>query len=101
MKRIYPHYASLTPIDSRVIREVKKYSSAKYANPSSLYKEGVAAKKALEEGRKKVAGFIHAHSDEIVFTAGGTEANNLALEGVLKAAHKRKNKRNVPKDRIS
>jgi len=85
MKRIYLDYASLTPIDSRVIREVKKYSSAKYANPSSLYKEGVAAKKALEEGRKKVADFIHAHSDEIILTAGGTEANGLALEGALKA----------------
>jgi len=88
MKRIYLDYASLTPIDSRVIREVKKYSSAKYANPSSLYKEGVVAKKALEEGRKKVVGFIHAHSDELIFTSGGTEANNLAIEGVLKAAHK-------------
>jgi cysteine desulfurase len=88
MKRIYLDYASLTPIDPRIIREVKKYSSAKYANPSSLYKEGVAAKKALEEGRKKVADFIHAHADEVIFTSGGTEANNLAIEGSLKAAHK-------------
>lgn len=88
MKRIYLDYASLTPMDPRVIREVKKYSATKYANPSSLYKEGVAAKKALEEGRKKVADFIHAHSDEIVFIGGGTEANNIAIEGSLKAAHK-------------
>jgi cysteine desulfurase len=88
MKRIYLDYASLTPVDHRVIREVKKYSSAKYANPSSLYKEGVAARKALEEGRKKVADFLHAHGDEIVFAGGGTEVNNLAIEGVLKAAHK-------------
>jgi cysteine desulfurase len=87
MKRIYLDYASLTPIDPRVIREVKKYSGAKYANPSSLYKEGVAAKKAMEEGRKKVADFLHAHSDEIVFTSGGTEANNLAIDGALKAAY--------------
>lgn len=85
MKRIYLDYASLTPMDSLVIREVRKYSAAKYANPSSLYKEGVAAKKAMEGGRKKVADFLHAHGDEIVFTSGGTEANNLALEGALKS----------------
>lgn len=85
-KRIYLDYASLTPIDPRVIREMKRYSSSAFANPSSLYKEGVSAKKALEEGRKKVADFIHAHSDEIVFTSGGTESNALALEGAGRAA---------------
>ena len=70
MKRIYLDYASLTPIDPRVIREMKRYSSADFANPSSLYKEGVSAKKALEEGRLEIAAFLHAHSDEIVFTSG-------------------------------
>ena len=51
-----------------------------------LYKEGVAARKVLEESRKKVGEFIHAHADEIVFTSGGTEANGLALEGAARAA---------------
>lgn len=88
MKRIYLDYASLTPIDPSVAREAKKYSSPDFANPSSLYKEGVAAKKALEEGRSKVAAFLHAHSDEVVFTSGGTEANGLALEGAGRAAHR-------------
>ncbi|MFA6432213.1 MAG: cysteine desulfurase family protein [Candidatus Paceibacterota bacterium] len=88
MKRIYLDYASLTPVDPRVLREMKAFSAPKYANPSSLYKEGVAAKKTMEEGRKKVAEFIRAHSDEIVFTSGGTEANGLALEGVGLAAHR-------------
>jgi len=88
MKRIYLDYASLTPIDPRVIREMKKYSSVDFANPSSLYKEGVAAKKALEEGRIQVAEFLHAHADEIVFTSGGTEANGLALEGAGRMAHR-------------
>lgn len=85
-KRIYLDYASLTPVDPRVLREMKKFSAPKYANPSSLYLEGVAAKKVLLEGRKKVADFIHVHPDEIVFTSGGTEANNLALEGVVRTA---------------
>ena len=89
MKRIYLDYASLTPIDPRVMREMKKYSSPEYANPSSLYKEGVAAKKAMEEGRKTAADFLHAHADEVVFTSGGTEANNLAIEGVLKTAREK------------
>ncbi len=87
-RRIYLDYASLTPIDPRVEREVSKYSSGEFANPSSLYAEGVAAKKALADARKKVADFIHAHPDEIIFTSGGTEANMLALEGVVRAARK-------------
>ena len=85
-RRTYLDYASLTPIDPRVSREVLKYSSRKYANPSSLYSEGVAAKKALAEARARVAGFIHAHPNEIIFTSGGTEANGLALEGVARVA---------------
>ena len=87
-KRIYLDYASLTPIDPHVEREIEKFSASEYANPSSLYKEGVAAKKGLEDSRKKVAEFIHAHADEVVFTSGGTEANGLALEGVARAAHR-------------
>jgi cysteine desulfurase len=64
---------------------MNKYSSQEYANPSSLYKEGVSAKKALGKGKEVVAHFLHAHPDEIVFTCGGTETNNLALRGTLEA----------------
>ncbi|MDE1941123.1 MAG: cysteine desulfurase [Patescibacteria group bacterium] len=88
MERIYLDHASLTPIDKRVIKEMRRYSSASFANPSSIYKEGVAAKKALEEGRKRVAVFLGAHADEVVFTSGGTEANGLALEGAVRAANR-------------
>ncbi len=77
----------MTPIDRRVLREMGRFSAPEFANPSSLYKEGVNARKALEESRKKVADFIRGHSDEIVFTSGGTEANGLALEGVARMAH--------------
>ncbi|MEI7463277.1 MAG: cysteine desulfurase family protein [Candidatus Taylorbacteria bacterium] len=79
--RIYLDYASLTPIDPRVLHEVKKFSAIKYGNPSSWYREGVDAKKSLDSARKSIADHIHAHSDEIVFTSGGTEANNLAILG--------------------
>jgi len=84
-KRIYLDYAALTPIDPRVFREFKKYSGHHYANASSLYKEGVAAKKVLENSRKVAAQFIHAHPDEIYFTSGGTEANNLAIIGAVES----------------
>src|SRR5262249_52025616 len=87
-KRIYLDYASLTPIDPRVGRAMKKYSIPAYANPSSLYQEGVAARTVLERGGKKLANSLLAYADEFVFTSGGTEANGLALEGAGRAAHR-------------
>ncbi len=83
--RIYLDYASLTPIDPVVAKDVEKYSTNEYANPSSLYKEGVSAKKALQDAKKRVAAFLTAHPDEIIFTSGGTEANNLAIIGSVEA----------------
>ncbi len=85
-KRVYLDYAALTPIDPRVVREMAAYSTITYGNPSALYREGVAARAAVDGARASVAGFIHAHPDEIVFTSGGTEANALALEGAVRAA---------------
>lgn len=93
MKRIYLDYASLTPIDPRVRREMARYSASEFANPSSIYKEGVAARKAVEDARKRVAASIGAHADEIVFVSGGTEANALALEGAARAAHRAGNQK--------
>lgn len=86
-RRVYLDYASLTPINGRVLREMKKYSSSKYANPYSWYKEGVSAKEAMNGGRKMIADFIHAHPDEVVFTGSGTEANNLAILGPVEYLH--------------
>ena len=86
-RRIYLDYASITPIDPLVIREMSAYSSNAYANPSSLYTEGVSAKKALQDAHKITADFIHAHSDEIIFTSGGTETNNIAIAGAIQALH--------------
>ena len=86
MIRIYLDHASLTPIDKRVMKEMKKYSTYEYGNPSSLHKEGVMAKKVLDESRKKIATLISARAEEIIFTSGGTEANALVLQGVVKKA---------------
>lgn len=82
---MYFDYASITPIDNRVIKHVSKISKKYPANPNSLYTEGVEAFKELERSREKVAKHLDVHADEIVFTSGGTESNNLAIQGVLKA----------------
>jgi len=85
MKSIYLDYASITPVDPKVRKEMDKWNKEPL-NPSSIHLLGVKAKKALDMARKGAADFLHAHPDEIVFTSGGTEANALALEGVAKAA---------------
>lgn len=79
-RRIYLDYASLTPIDKRVAKVMRKYEKKEYGNPSALYASGVSARKVLDESRQKIARSINAHSDEIIFTSGGTESNNLVLQ---------------------
>lgn len=91
MKRIYLDYAAITPIDKGVLKVMKEYSRPCYGNASSLYEEGVKARKALEKGRRETADFFGAHADEIIFTASGTEANNIALSGVIETALARGN----------
>ena len=82
-KRIYLDYASLTPIDKRVIRVVNEYSLSTYANPSSLYMEGVRAKEVIKKARSKIADYLHSEPSELFFTSGGTESNNLAILGTV------------------
>jgi len=83
MKRIYADNAAITPTDARVLKEMRKYEGGEFGNPSSIHAEGVKAKKVLDMARKGCAGFLSAHADEIVFTGSGTEANNLAIFGVV------------------
>lgn len=82
-RRVYLDHASITPIDPRVQKTMLKTMRDLPANPSSLYKEGVLAKKAMDKARKGVADFLEVHPTEITFTSGGTEANNLALHGLI------------------
>ncbi|MDO8620558.1 MAG: cysteine desulfurase family protein [bacterium] len=83
MKRIYMDYASTTPLDPRVGKVMEPFFTKSFGNPSSIHAEGVVAKKALDNARTNVARCLEAHADEIVFTSGGTEANNLAIFGVV------------------
>lgn len=83
MKRIYLDYASLTPIDKGVLKQINKFSKREYSNPSALYASAVKAKSVIEEAKARVAKVIHAHPDEIIFTSGGTESNQLVLNSFL------------------
>ncbi len=79
---IYLDYQSASPLDPRVAEFAERYLSNDFGNPSALHSRGLAAKAALEEARAKLAELINAESPEsIVFTAGVTEANNLAIRG--------------------
>lgn len=79
MKRIYLDYASLTPIDKGVMKQMNRYSTGDYSNPASLYASGVASKEAIKEAKERIARILHAQPDEILFTSGGTESNSLVL----------------------
>ncbi len=82
MSRIYLDHASSMPIDRRVFEFAKPFLSSSHGNPSSLHSVGLEARRAVEESRKKIAEFIHAENENtIIFTAGATEANNLAVKG--------------------
>lgn len=80
MSKIYLDYASLTPIDKGVMKQIKKYSTGEYTNPSSIYASGVNSKKAIEDAKVRISKVLHCHPDEIVFTSGGTESNDLVLK---------------------
>jgi cysteine desulfurase len=77
----YLDYQSSKPVDPRVIEAMTPYFQERFGNPSSLHGEGDEATKVLEECRQTIAGFINAEPEEIIFTSGATESNNLALIG--------------------
>jgi cysteine desulfurase len=89
-KRVFLDYASSTPVLKEVEQEMAKYKSATFYNPSALYSEALSAKEALSLSRNKIANLISAQKNNIVFTSGGTEGNNLAILGVFEA-HKKDN----------
>lgn len=81
--KIYIDYAATTPLDNEVLAAMQPYFSEKFYNPSANYLEAKSVRKDIDEARKKIAFWLGAKQSEIIFTAGGTEANNLAIHGVL------------------
>lgn len=83
--RIYFDHSATTPLDPRVLEAMGPYLGGAYGNPSSLHQEGRIARRAVDKARAQVAALIGAGAAEIIFTASGTEADNLALIGAARA----------------
>lgn len=80
---IYLDYAATTPVDPQVLDAMLPWLREGYANPASEHAAGRAARAAVEQARAQVAALIGATPEEIIFTSGATEANNLAIKGAL------------------
>lgn len=80
---IYMDYAAATPMDTSVFEAMQPYFTEKFYNPSATYLAAQAVKKDLDAARVSVAHWLGARPSEIVFTAGATEANNLAIYGIM------------------
>ena len=84
--RIYFDHSATTPLDPRVLTAMGPFLGGVFGNASSLHHEGRVAREAVEMARAQVAALIGAEPDEIIFTASGTEADNLALMGSVRAS---------------
>ena len=88
---IYHDHASTTPLDERVLEAMLPYLRDKFGNPSGAHSLSFEARRAIEDARKTFAEVLNCSPDEIVFTSGGTESNNLAIKGVAFALRGRGN----------
>ena len=87
--RVYLDHAATTPPDPAVVEVMLPYLREMWHNPSSIYVEAQRARTAIDEARATIAGLIGAQPDEVLFTSGGSESDNLALRGVLAASRRR------------
>jgi len=88
MPKIYLDNSATTPVDPEVLRAMLPYFSQKFGNPSSIYSFGQEAAEAILQAREKIANFLGCQKEEIIFTSGATETNNLVLKGVMQAFFK-------------
>jgi len=86
MRKVYLDHSATTPVDRRVVEAMLPYLTEKFGNASSVHLFGQEARAAADRARRQVARLIGAHANEIIFTSGGTEANNLAIRGVCELA---------------
>lgn len=92
-KARYFDYAATTPLDEKVLKAMLPYLTSEFGNPSNLYSLGFKAKKAVEKATAEIAEILNCRPDEIIYTGGATEADNLALLGVAKRAIERLEKK--------
>ena len=94
MKKIYLDHGATTPVDKKVLAAMLPYFSEKFGNAMSIHSFGSVANEAVEKARKQTADFFGAKPEEIIFTSGATESNNLVVKGVVSAHYK--NNKNIP-----
>src|SRR5262245_33959400 len=87
---IYLDHNATTPILPEVVEAMLPYLTSEHGNPSSAHAVGQRARAAVDRARAEVAALLACDADEIVFTSGGTEANNLAIRGVVEAVAERR-----------
>ena len=88
--QIYLDHAATTPLDPRVLETMQPYLSEDFGNPSSVHGYGQRAEAALEDARGRMAQLLNAQPEELIFTSGGTESDNLALRGAALAARQQR-----------
>lgn len=79
---VYLDHNATTPLDARVLEAMMPYLAGRYGNPSGIYGLGREARSAIDHARDQVAALVNAHPSQVIFTSGGTEANNLAIKGL-------------------
>lgn len=89
-KELYCDYSATTPVLPEVLVEMMQYFLGGYGNPSSVYAKGREAKMAIESARTRIANIFKCEPEEIIFTSGGTESDNLAIKGVAQEKGKDK-----------
>jgi len=82
---VYLDHAATTPVRDEVFAAMAPFFGARFGNPSSVHRWGREARVALDEARERLAACLGAQADEVCFTSGGTEADNLAVLGVFRA----------------
>ncbi|MFH1522654.1 MAG: cysteine desulfurase family protein [Patescibacteria group bacterium] len=93
MKKIYFDHSATTPMDKEVLDTILPYFSEKFGNPSSVHNFGQDAIAGVDKARAEVAMFLNCNSEEIIFTSGATESDNLAIMGIIKALQKQNKKK--------
>src|SRR5687767_13874695 len=89
-RRVYLDNSATTPVDPRVVEAMMPYLTGTFGNASSIHHFGQEAKTAVDRARHQVADLIGSRPNEVVFTSGGTESNNLAIRGILESSAVRK-----------
>ncbi len=85
-RRIYLDHSATTPVDPRVANAMARSVAENFGNPSSVHGFGQQARAAVDRARRELAALVNARPNEIIFTSGGTEANNLAIRGVCQGS---------------